>query len=503
VALTAVQALKTADALYGRLKNRRPEISKFENYADGKHPLRLGSEEWSQDHATRFKGWSDNWCGVVASAPGERTALDGFRVGDDDETESDEEKELWRQWDLNEMPSQASQGFLTSRVARRSSVLVWGDEDENPVVTWEHPSQVIVDYDPSTRQSRYALKAWLDDDRELATLYTADEVWKFERSRIASQVVNGVSASGLLIVSTTNDLAPGGWKQRQFTGDDTWPITNPLGILPVQEVLNRPQLGGKPVSDIEGTVSMQDAINMLWKYLFAAADYASMPARVVMGLEPPKMPILDENGVKIGDKPVDIESLQKGRMLWLTGQGGSIGQWDAAKLDVFTAVINVAVKHLAAQTKTPIHYIVGELGNVNGETLTATETPLAMKVREAHEFHTPAIRGVFRRIALVQGKKDLADACRTGQVQWRNPEIRSEAQMADAASKDKATGFPLMWIAKYRFGYTQKQLAELEVMLEKERTDPVLQAALKSVVTPPAPGSTPPAQPGVPGAQVR
>jgi len=494
VALTAKQALKITDELYGRLKNRRQEINRFENYADGKHPLRLGSEEWSQDHAKRFQGWSDNWCGVVASAPGERTALDGFRIGADDDIQSADEKELWRQWDLNEMPSQASQGFLTSRVARRSSVLVWGDEDENPVMTWEHPSQMIVDYDPSTRQSRYALKAWLDDDRELATLYTADEVWKFQRSRVAADVVNGLSKTGLVIVSTATDLAPGGWAQREMTGDNTWPIDNPLGILPVQEFPNRPKLGGAPVSDIEGTVSMQDAINMLWKYLFAAADYASMPARVVMGQSPPKMPILNEDGVQVGEKPVDIESLQKGRMLWLTGQTTKVDQWDAAKLDVFTGVINVAVKHLAAQTRTPIHYIVGELGNVNGETLTATETPLAMKVRESHEFYTPAVRGVFRRIALVQGKRDLADACRTGQVQWRNPEIRSEAQMADAASKDKATGFPIMWIAKYRFGYTQKQLAELEVMLERERTDPVLQAALKTVATSPA-------QPGVPGAQ--
>jgi hypothetical protein len=498
VTLTAEQALKITDQLYGKLAERRRENDHFEAYADGKHPLRLGSEEWSQDHSTRFQGWSDNWCGVVAAAPGERTALDGFRVGSDDEIESDVEKELWRQWDLNEMPSQASQGFLTSRVARRSSVLVWGDTEGNPVVTWEHPSQVIVDYDPSTRQSRFAVKAWLDDELELATLYTADEVWKFQRPRHTVEITNGVTKSGLMIISdSAGTLSPGGWKPREVTGDDNWPIGNPLGILPIQEFPNRPKLGGQPVSDIEGTISMQDAINMLWKYLFAAADYASMPARVVMGLQPPKIPILNEAGEKIGEKAVDIEALQKGRMLWLTGQGGDIKQWDAAKLDVFTAVINVAVKHLAAQTRTPIHYIVGELGNVNGETLTATETPLAMKVRESHEFFTPAIRGVFRRIALVQDNKALADQCRTGQVGWRDPEIRSQAQMADAASKDKATGFPIMWIAKYRYGYTQAQLAELEVMLEKERTDPVLMGALKSVANP-----TPQQAPVVPGAPV-
>jgi hypothetical protein len=480
VALTAEQALQVVDRLYKQLTQRRPEIRRLEAYESGEHPLRLGTEEWSRDHAKRFQGWSDNWCGVVAQAPGERRAMDGFRVGEDDDVISAEEKELIRQWNLNEMPSQASQGFLTARVAKRSAVLVWGDGDGNPVITWEHPSQVIVDYDPNApMQARYALKAWLDDDFENATLYTPDEVWKYKRPRGYAQQVRDESR---LILPATSALF-GNWSPRQPDGDDSWPIDNPMGIVPVQEVLNRPRLGGVPVSDISGTTSMQDAINMLWKYLFVAADYASMPARVVLGHSPPKMPILNEEGVKIGEREIDLEALEKGRLLWLTGQGGDIKQWDAAKLDVFTDVINIAVKHVASQTRTPIHYIVGDLGNVNGETLTATETPLAMKVRESNDHDTSAIRGTFRRIALVLGNTALAEACRSGQVQWRNPEIRSEAQLADAASKDRATGFPIMWIAKYRYGYTQPQLAELEAMLEKERTDPTLERVLRGVAT--------------------
>lgn len=488
MALDRDRALSIANALYDRLAQRRPEIDKFERYFRGKHPLCYATKEWSQDHARRFQGFSDNWCGVVGSAPGERKAVDGFRVGDDTEVISADEKDLMRQWELNEMPAQASQGFLTARIAKRSAVLVWADEDENPVLTWEHPSQVVVDYDPARPTvARYALKAWMDDDREMVTLYTSDEVWKFSRPR-SMQLTNNHTEAGLYI---PGGVLNRGWEPREADAEP-WPLPNPMGIVPVVEFPNRPMLGGQPLSDIEGTIAMQDAINLLWAYLFTAADYASMPARVVMGLEPPKMPILDENGVKIGEKALDIEELQKGRMLWLTGQGGSIGQWDPAKLDVFTNVINIAVKHVASQTHTPIHYIVGDLGNVNGETLTATETPLAMKVRESNQYDTAPVRGIFQRIALVQGKKDLAEACRIGRVQWRNPEIRSEAQLADAASKDKTTGFPLLWIAKYRYGYNQAQLAELEVMLEQERTDPVLMAALKEPQ---------PEQPGVPGAQ--
>src|SRR5690606_38901627 len=80
-----------------------------------------------------------------------------------------------------------------------------------------------------------------------------------------------------------------GWRPRE--GASPNPMPNPLGTVPVVEFPNRPMLGAEPLSHIAGTISMQDAINLLWAYLFSAADFASMPARVVMGQEPPKLPI--------------------------------------------------------------------------------------------------------------------------------------------------------------------------------------------------------------------
>jgi hypothetical protein len=491
VPLSSDDALRWTNVLYNRLRDRRPEIDKFDRYFKGEQGrLVYGTKEWAELHEKRFAGFSDNWCGIVGSAPGERTSVDGFRLGEDTDPLSADERGLWRDWELNEMPMQASQGFLQSTIAKRSYVLVWGNRDDEPLITWEHPAQVIVAYDPETRAARFALKAWIDDEHEFATLYTPDEVWKWQRQSIAGQVVNGQTESGLYVTGMQLGSA-GGWEPRDAEGDDTWPISNPLGVVPIVEFPNRPLLGNEPLSDIAGAMAMQDAVNLLWAYLFVAADYASMPARVVMGQDPPKLPILDQNGQKVGEQPVDQEALKKGRMLWLTGQNAKIGQWDAARLDVFTQVINVAVKHTASQTRTPIHYIVGDLGNVNGETLTATETPLANKVREAHKFYTPAVRGVNQRIALVRGNTGLAEACRTGRVQWANPETRSDAQLADAALKDRSVGFPLQWVAEKRYGLKQDEIDRLMRMVEAERSDPVLEQALRDVgtTTDDAPGS--------------
>src|SRR5690606_1675089 len=121
---------------------------------------------------------------------------------------------------------------------------------------------------------------------------------------------------------------------------------------------NRPRLKGEPVSEIAGVMPMQDAINLLWAYLFLAADYASMDARVMMSADPPKIPILDSEGKPIGSRPVDMADLREKRLLNITGDNARIDSWSAAKLDIFTDTIEIAVGHIAAQTRTPPHYLV-------------------------------------------------------------------------------------------------------------------------------------------------
>lgn len=457
--LEAIKALSHAEALRTRLMKRRPDVARLNRYHAGDQPLAFATDEWKKFHQDRYQGFSDNWCGVVGSAPGERTELTGFRIGDDLDQLSSDERELWNDWERNDGPAQSSQGFLASTVSKRSFALVWGSRDEEPVLTWESPAQVIVDYDAENpRVRRSALKLWSDDQHEFMTLYTPQSVWKWQRQ---------LFHTGTSKLELPASMLGGGWQPRQPNGDDTWPLRNPLQVVPVVEFANRPTLGGEPMSDIEGTAAMQDAINMLWAYLFAAADHASMPARIVSGAEPPKVPVLNENGEVIGSKPLDIDALTRNRMLFLTGDAKTT-QWDAAKLDVFTEVINVAIKHIAAQTRTPIYLIHGELGNVNGETLTGLDAPLVSKVRESHKFYQRPVRDLFALMALVRNKGQIAEECALGDVQWANPEVRSDAQVSDAALKDVQVGIPLEEVLRVRYGYSQKRIQRIMDMRDRE-----------------------------------
>ncbi|MCW2496409.1 phage portal protein [Jatrophihabitans sp.] len=475
---TAKEALAWVDKLHSVLSKRKLEIEKAFEYFEGDQPLAYASPQWKQFHADRYKGFSDNWCGVVGRVPVDRQEIIGFRLGTPTDVVTDDEKQLWADWNRNELGAQSNQGFLSSTIAKRSAVLVWGDDNDEPEVTWEHPSQVVVAYAPANQRVRLAaLKVWTEADVQYATLYLPNEVWKWQRGTFG-MVTNGRTEGGLYVAG--DYAGGGGWVPREVV-NEVWPLPNPLGVVPIVEWTNRPMLGGEPISDIQGTMAMQDAINMLWAYLFTAADHASMPARVVLGAEPPKIPILDEQGQIIGSKPAKLEDLANGRLLFLPGAAGNkatIDQWDAAKLDVFTGVVKPAIGHVAAQTSTPGYYLLTNeaFANLNGDALTAADVPLVDKVNNQRLHFNPASKETAALMALVRGRKDLAASIRASDgnrfTQWKNAAMHSPSQIADAATKDKSIGMSLRTVLERRYGMTEPEIDREFDRIRAEQADP-------------------------------
>lgn len=472
---TMEDAVATVNRLYERLIARRPDSIKFEDYYEGRQKLRFATKEWRNAHANRYSGFADNWCRPVADAEGERLDITGVRLGRDYE---DLARTAWEWWRGADMEAQSSQGLLSTLITTRSHVLVWGD-DEGPTATWEHSSFCEVEVDPENRRRRTAgLKTWLENDRECATLYTPEWVFKFQRRRQTDVV--GRSQFMLL----RGDAGVGGWEPRETseTGDDRWPIANPLGVVPLVEIPNRPLLMSEPVSEIAGVVSMQDAINLLWAYLFVAADYASMEARVVTGQGAPKIPVLDKDGKVVGSRTINIEDLRERRTLYLENPQAKIDAWAPAKLDPFLEVIREAVGHVASQTRTPPTYLVSQVGlsNVNAEGLKASEIGLVRKVREFQTTAAPQIREVFRLMALAAGDEAAAKVLRGGTVTWANPEIRSEAQLTDALQKKASMGYPLEYLLELD-GLDQVDIDRVMSMRDTEAVDPQLIAAARGM----------------------
>ncbi|MGH3602179.1 MAG: phage portal protein [Pseudonocardiaceae bacterium] len=460
----ARDALATMQRLTAELLQRQGPIQRRMDYYRGDHPLAYASEEFQRYMGDRFAGFNDNWTAPVVQTTAERLDVLGIRL--DSALRPDED--LNRVWRANNAERGSSEVFVVGLAAARAFALVWGDPDdeETPLITWERPDQAIVGYAADSGKPVAGLKLWLDLEAgmEFATLYTRSAVWKFQR----------VGGHAYMRHEPRPAVLPsGGWQPRQPPGDDVWPIPNPMDTVPLVEFRNQTLLDDAPISDIDGVIAMQDAVNLIWAYLMNALDYASLKQRVVLGADIPRVPILNDQGQQIGERPVDLDQLIKDRILWVPGDGASIAEWSAANLDVFSAVIERAIEHIAAQTRTPPHYLIGKIANLSAEALTAADAGQVSKAGERLTYFTPSVRRVFSLVALAQGNEAKARAAISGRIVWKDIQFRALAQKVDALQKLKDIGFPFEWIAE-QYGLEPSEVARVLEMKDKEaEADPV------------------------------
>ncbi|MGQ5580935.1 phage portal protein [Streptomyces sp. ECR3.8] len=480
---TYEQALQLVQLLEAELIQRERDIRTHNAFYRGDHPLKFASDEFAKFHGDRYRDFSDNWTQVVADSPVERMTVTGFQASE----ETDADKELWKVWQVNGLDADSQLGFLGSVVNARSFVLVWGDpaDPDMPVVTFEDPSQCVIAYEPGSRRlRRAALKRWQDGAEDFATLYLADEVWKFSRPHLAT---DGDKSPQMEDV----DEALKKWRPRELV-DEPNPQPNPMGVVPMVELPNKPSLAADPISDVGGVIAMQNAINLLWAQLFTASDYASFPQRVIMGAERPVIPKLNAEGEVIGVQSVDIEKFAVDRVMMFNGKDVRIGEWQAANLTMYTGMIEVAVGHLAAQTRTPQHYLIGKMANLAEGALLAAETGLVKRVEEKQTWSGQGLREMARLIALARGEDAKAEAMRSGRVLWKDAESRSHAQLADALLKLKQLGFPFKWLA-LKYGLTPTEVADVVAMrLEELEADPVTELTRQIGGGPPTLGNEEP-----------
>lgn len=469
------RALSLVETLERELTARCGPIDTYKAYYRGEQALKFASKEFRKFHGDRYRDFSDNWVQVVSDSPVERLTVTGIKPYGADQADG----ESMRVWQANGLDADSQLGFLGAVMSARSFALVWGDpdDDETPIVTFEDASSCIVAYEPgSRRRRRAALRRWQDGDKFMAVLYLPEEVWKFERA-----VDRPTKSEDMAEV----DTLLGGWRPREMVTEPN-PQPNPLGVVPVVELFNRPLLVDDPISDIAGVIAMQDAVNLLWAQLFTASDYAAFPQRVVLGAERPMIPILNAAGEVIGEKPLDLEKLAADRIAFITGENAKIAEWTAANLEAYTKVIEVAVGHIAAQTRTPQHYLIGKMANLSADALLAAETGLVKRVEEKQLWYGQAIREVFALVALAQGDDGKARDLRSGYMLWADAESRSQAQLADALLKLKQIGFPFEFLA-LRYGLTPAEVVDLLAMIERQNQLDPLGAAAALMAQRPAP----------------
>ena len=425
--------------LDAKLARRQKGLAELEDYYAGRHRLAFATPKFQSAFGGLFTEFSDNWCDLVVDATEERLNVEGFRLGKDTKGDS----RAWEIWQANNLDAASQLGHQEALIGAEAYVLVWwGDDDRIPEITVEHASQMIVEYEPGSRRRAAALKAWADDDGyRLATLYLPNAIYKF-RSRARRQ-------------ATT--LSAGVWVERPGVDFET---PNPLGVVTVVPLPNRPRLLAPPTSEIAQVVAIQDAVNKLIADMLVTSEFTAAPQRWATGLEIPKDP---ETG-----QPLAVFQHLVDRLWTSKSKETEFGEFSQADLGVFVKGIEMLVQHIASRTRTPPHYFYLSGQFPSGESIKSAETGLVAKVKRKTRFFGEAWEEVIRLAFQITGESGKAKAARSCETIWADPESRTEGEHVDAVLKKRALGVPLqqLWAD---LGYSPAQIDRFLEMRREEQ----------------------------------
>jgi hypothetical protein len=445
--------------LYAQLTTRNARTKRYARYYKGEFDLPWLPSEAEVEFKRILRMTRSNYMGLVIDAMVERMNLVGFRLGST--TDGMADKDMWRIWTYNNLDSFHDQGLLEAAIHSCFYYLVAPNkkDSKNPLIFIEHPSQAIVEFEPGTnrRERAAGLKAWIDDwtGRVNATLYTPDSIYKFQAKdpQTAMQLFGVANPSERELLALTQQ-----W-QRRIVKNEDWPARNPFGEVPLIESPNNPRLLVGGVSEIADLVDVQDRICKTIADRLMTQDYGAFPLRWVSG-----WPKEDEQGNE--NQPVDVG---RTRFLSTDVAESRFGQFDAAPLDPYSAAKREDVIDIASRSRTPPHYLIAGMSNVNGETLKASESGLTSKCNQRMSGHSDPAQDVAR-LTMKAAEKPIPDDERI-EVMWANPEVRTRGETTDAVVKERQ-GLELPLIAAWeRVGASPTEIVRWTEMRDKERKE--------------------------------
>lgn len=453
------------DRLYKRIVDFRPQVEFYSNYYTGDHPLPWLAPQARDEFRRILSMTRSNYMGLVCDAMVERIHVEGFRFGNSDT--SDEAS--WDIWQFNNMDSDSDIAWLEAAIASRSYFMVEPNEANPamPRMSLEIASQAVTESMPGNRRLlKSGMKVFTDDWTGLlmATLYlmnddfTAMEVFKYETD---------APREG----STTVPQ----WRRRTIKGED-WGGSSQMLRIPLHPILNNPRAtGGR--SELYDLTDVQDRINKTIADRMMVQDYGAFPQKWMSG-----WPSEDDEG---NPNTIDIG---RNRAITTEVVETKFGSFAIEPLDPYSNAKHEDVKDIASRSRTPAQYLLGEMNNVNGETLKASESGLIAKVKQRMRSYAEAAEEAMRTARVLAGTAGDPESEAKMEVIFANPEFRTEGEMTDATIKKLQAGIASLRQARRDVGYSETTIRQLE----REDTDQLVAPIIQQQLRQPLPGQAPP-----------
>lgn len=419
-------------ALMNDLSALIPEYDKYRDYYNGEQSLVFGVDLFREIFGEAFIHFRDNWCGVVVDALTDRLEIEGIIKEDDGENKviASQIWDLFRNNDIDQQQEDLHEGIA---VEGRGYVIVWPDDELQARIDWQAAQNVIVRYsDDDWRKPVLALKRWVTADGEIrVTVYTENAVYKYREGK--------ESRTPSIISSQTPRSGPNQSLQRLELPGESWPLPNPMGVVPVVEF---PARKGSVLRDI---ISLQDALNYLAVTSLGASAYTAFPQWVFnTSADQPdggwkniparvwKIPnVLDADG-----KPMPFH----------------MGQFQPGTVSGYRELVEMFLQHAALITKTPVRMFFqsdrGGRGDApSGDSLIVDDEPLLDKVEK---WQARVGNGWVRvaKLAALAAKISLGDDPDSfrAEMLWKDPRAKHRSSLLAEAKQMFDIGIPLKFI---------------------------------------------------------
>ncbi|CAN5675862.1 hypothetical protein BH10ACT9_BH10ACT9_28420 [soil metagenome] len=415
--LTALDAPQNNYGNYGR-------------YYRGQQPLAFLSKESLDAIGERLSHLVVNIPRLLVNSLAERMRISGMTC---------DAADVWADFILNDLDQLAGVVHRSALLYGQSFILVWGD-GTRPVVTVETPQQVQVLTDPATREITSAVKRWEDKAKHEthAMLYLPDRVEHWRAKTV------GAANTSLELVET---------------------LDNPMGQVPVIRFLNADLISDEGTSEIADIMGLTDALSKLSTDMLTASEFLAKPRRYLTGEPLLRVPVLDENGDPVTDADGEPEETtavsvpDNDRFMQAEGEHAKFGQLPGAPLDGFKNLVDIILSEISSVSNLPPSYLgIVHSNPSSAEAIKSAEAGLISRATSKMSSFGRSWEAVGRLIASVRtGREPRTIQCR---IKWADPNLRSEAQAADAAQKLHSEGLMSRKSALRARGLSDDEIAE-------------------------------------------
>lgn len=201
--------------------------------------------------------------------------------------------------------------------------------------------------------------------------------------------------------------------------------THGIGRVPVIRYANQMDLEGRTPGDVEPFIPVASRIDQTTFDRLVVQRFGAWVIRTVSGMKKPDS-ATEAAAARLLLKLEDL--------LIAENADTKFGSIPATPLDGFIAAHDSDIRVLAAVSQTPAHEMLGSIANLSAEALAAARASLTARIDERKlpfgESHERTLRlGAF----VMDDKTGAQDMA--AQVRWRDTEIRSLSQAADALGK--------------------------------------------------------------------